>query len=144
MKKLFVTISLSIILITFFNTNVNSQCSEDYIYKKITETAKKDSLILIRNFIYNKENPELNSWTVSLKNNTNYKIYFFTKNEKDELFLYKITKKEKIVINTIFAQKDKNYIEILNDKSGVYQIQIKTNNENNCIFGALYFENNIE
>ncbi len=116
-----------------------AQCDYNYIYNKITKTAKSDTLIIIRDFLPDKINNPSNTWVISLKANTKYRIYYFSENENDEMYIYKITKKEKIIVNSIFSKKNNNFVTILNTKDQIYQIKLKTENPNKCFFSALFY-----
>jgi hypothetical protein len=143
MKIKFFAIIIGILLSLTNSFEAQSQCSQDVIYKKITETAKSDTLILLREFIIDENSPENNSWTISLKDNTEYKIYLFTENKKDQITLYKILKKEKIAVKTISGEDLKNYIKISTENKGASQILLNKTDNKNCVFGAIYFSKKI-
>lgn len=132
-----IAIIISIIIINSFYAK--AQCDYELVYKKITKVAKSDTLIIIRDFIPDQINNPQNLWIISTKANTNYKIYFFSETDKPELYLYKITKTEKIIVNSIIDIKKNNSIDIYNKEDVVYQIELKTDNAGKCYFAALFF-----
>lgn len=139
MIKIYKKFLIIISIIIMYSFNVNAQCDYDLVYKKITKAAKADTLIIIRDFIPDQINNPQNSWLISLKANTNYKIFFFSETQKAELYLYKITKSEKIIVNSIIDVNKNNSIDIYNTQDMVYQIEMKTDNIDKCSFAALFF-----
>ncbi len=129
---------LVFLISTFLIQQVNAQCDKYFVYKKIKEVIKKDSVIYLRDFIKEQEDGKnIDTWTIALTTNVNYRFYIFTNGKVEDAILniYKFSDTEqKILVSNYREEKYFNFFDFECYDSCIYNISIIKKNTNDCVF----------